>query len=115
VIITPAVSDDEAEEKFGRFAKVKLHLRVTKQPSNQLRLQTASAVPRLPARSVRRLVSEEEFLGARKGLVRVDGAMIFGQLDDSVSATCIDVLGHRRGGRALLFVLAGQGDRREFS
>jgi len=32
VIITPAVSDEEATDKFGSFTKVKPYLRVTKQP-----------------------------------------------------------------------------------
>ena len=34
VIITPAVSDDEAKQVFGEFTTVKPYLRTTKQPTN---------------------------------------------------------------------------------
>jgi alkyl hydroperoxide reductase subunit AhpC len=33
VIITPAVSDEDAQQRFGEFTKVKPYLRTTKQPS----------------------------------------------------------------------------------
>ncbi len=33
VIVTPAVSDDEAQERFGEVTKIKPYLRVVKQPS----------------------------------------------------------------------------------
>ena len=33
VIITPAVSDEDAKQRFGEFTKVKPYLRTTKQPA----------------------------------------------------------------------------------